>query len=70
MFQKLSLTGKSFLGKSFLCKIALESLLATERNFIMKKGETTVELERAKSESESVKSIIKAVPNLFKNNGK
>ena len=53
-----------------ILKIALESLLATERNFIMKKGETTVELERAKSESESVKSIIKAVPNLFKNNGK
>ncbi len=51
-------------------KEALKVLVQTERNFILKKGETTVELERAKSESENMQNIIKAVPNLFKSKGK
>lgn len=48
-------------------KKSLYSLSKTERNFILKKGETTVELERAKSESENMQNIIKAIPDLFKN---
>ncbi len=51
-------------------KIAITTLLQTERNFVLKKGETTVELERVKSESENMQNIIKAVPSLFKNQGK
>ncbi|MGB3752117.1 MAG: hypothetical protein WA945_11180, partial [Arcobacteraceae bacterium] len=51
-------------------KLAIEELVKTERNFVLKKGETTVELEKAKSESESMKTIINAVPSLFKQKGK
>jgi len=51
-------------------KDALKVLVQTERNFILKKGETTVELERAKSESENMQNILKAVPEIFKNKGK
>lgn len=51
-------------------KEALNVLVQTERNFILKKGETTVELERAKSESENMQNILKAVPEIFKNKGK
>ncbi|MDN5061358.1 hypothetical protein O8C86_05815 [Aliarcobacter butzleri] len=51
-------------------KDSLNILAQTERNFILKKGETTVELERAKSESENVQNILKAVPDFFKNKGK
>lgn len=51
-------------------KEALKVLVQTERNFVLKKGETTVELERAKSESENMQNIIRAVPNLFKSKGK
>ncbi|WP_429012773.1 hypothetical protein [Aeromonas hydrophila] len=42
------------------------SLVKTERNFVLENGQTTVELEKAKSESEMMKSIVNAVPNLFK----
>lgn len=51
-------------------KESLSSLSQTERNFILKKGETTVELERAKSESENIQSILKAIPEFLKNKGK
>ncbi|MBU0631654.1 hypothetical protein KKA17_03335 [bacterium] len=47
-------------------KIAIESLSKTERNFILEKGQTTVELEKAKSESELTRNIIKTIPNFFK----
>ncbi|WP_421302461.1 hypothetical protein [Aeromonas veronii] len=46
----------------------IQSLVKTERNFILENGQTTVELEKAKSESEMMKSIVSAVPNLFKKN--
>lgn len=49
-------------------KEALTVLVQTERNFILKKGETTVELEKAKSESENMQNILKAVPSFLKNN--
>jgi hypothetical protein len=48
-------------------KDSLNILVQTERNFILKKGETTVELERAKSESENMQNILKSIPELFKN---
>ncbi len=51
-------------------KISIESLSKTERNFILDKGQTTVELERAKSESELTRNIIKTIPGLFKRAGK
>lgn len=46
----------------------IDSLSKTERNFVLEKGQTTVELEKAKSESEMTKNILKAVPELFKKN--
>ena len=48
-------------------KDSLNVLVQTERNFILKKGETMVELERAKSESENMQNILKSIPKLFKN---
>lgn len=47
-------------------KEAIKSLASTERNFVLEKGQTTVELERAKSESEMTKNIIKTIPEMFK----
>lgn len=47
-------------------KISIEALSDTERNFILEKGQTTVELEKAKSESELTKNIIKNIPSIFK----
>ncbi|MGL6459671.1 hypothetical protein HQ395_13660 [Aeromonas hydrophila] len=44
----------------------IASLVETERNFILQRGETTVELEKAKSESEMMRSLVNAIPNLFK----
>lgn len=47
-------------------KLAIEALSTTERNFILEKGQTTVELEKAKSESELTRNIIKTIPSFFK----
>jgi len=47
-------------------KFAIECLSKTERNFVLEKGQTTVDLERAKSESQLSKDIIKIIPDLFK----
>ncbi|MEH4662243.1 hypothetical protein [Phytobacter diazotrophicus] len=49
-------------------RASIESLSKTERNFILDKGQTTVELERAKSESELTRNLIKTIPTFFKNN--
>lgn len=46
---------------------ALDVLVSTERNFILKKDETTVELQKARSDSENIQNIMKAIPELFKN---
>jgi hypothetical protein len=46
-------------------KLAVEALSKTERNFILEKGQTTVELEKAKSESELTRNIIKTIPSFF-----
>ncbi|MGF1845302.1 hypothetical protein L4C39_19345 [Vibrio clamense] len=57
-------------GNDDALQISISSLANTERNFILEKGQTTVELEKAKSESELTRNIIKTVPNLFKQSGK
>ncbi|WP_198551123.1 MULTISPECIES: hypothetical protein [Pseudoalteromonas] len=44
----------------------IESLSVTERNFVLEKNQTTVELEKAKSDTQMTQTLIKAVPNLFK----
>lgn len=46
-------------------KMSIEALSKTERNFILEKGKTTVELERAKADTALSKSIIKMIPNVF-----
>jgi len=47
-------------------KFSLQALSGTERNFVLEKGQTTVELEKAKSNSELTRNIIKTIPSLFK----
>lgn len=51
-------------------KSAIEALSKTERNFVLEKGQTTVELERAKSDSDITRSIVKNMPNMFKGRSK
>jgi len=47
-------------------KEGLKNLSQTERNYILNKGQTTVELEKAKSESALTQNIIKSIPAVFK----
>lgn len=47
-------------------RISIEALSKTERNFVLEKGQATVELERGKSESELTRNIIKTIPDFFK----
>ena len=61
---------KEFEKNEKLLEISINTLSQTERNFILKKGQTTVELERAKSESENMQNILKAIPTFLKNKGK
>lgn len=51
-------------------KSAIEALSKTERNFVLEKGQTTVELERAKSDSDITRSIVKNIPKIFKGRSK
>ena len=46
-------------------KLAIESLSRTERNFVLEKGQTTVELERAKADSQFSKELVKLIPSLL-----
>ena len=46
-------------------KVSIEALSKTERNFILEKGQTTVELERARSDSELTRNIIRMIPRVF-----
>lgn len=48
-------------------KYALDALSRTERNFVLEKNQTTVELEKAKSESELTRNIVKSMPLFIKN---
>lgn len=68
---KLAALQFSYVTKNEEClKVAVESLSRTERNFVLEKGQTTVELERAKSESELTRNIIKTIPSFFEQNKK
>lgn len=44
----------------------LNQLIETERNHILNKGQTTVELEKAKSDTDLVKSFSHAIPSMLK----
>ena len=44
----------------------LDELSKTERNFILKKGETTMELERMKNDKNEMKELLKDLTNLIK----
>lgn len=46
-------------------KAAIEALSSTERNFVLDKGQTTVELERARSETELSRTLVKALPKIL-----
>jgi hypothetical protein len=44
-----------------LMKVAIEALAKTERNFVLKKGETTVGLEKDKLDHNEVVEIVQQV---------
>lgn len=46
-------------------KVSIEALSKTERNFVLEKGQTTVELERAKSDSELTRNFVKIIPRML-----
>jgi len=48
-----------------LKKEVVETLSKTERNVVLEKGQTTVELERAKTDSKITQDFIAAIPNFF-----
>lgn len=50
-----------------LIKMSIEKLLNTERNFIIKKGESTIELEKNKIESYDIKSLVKNLSGIINN---
>jgi multisubunit Na+/H+ antiporter MnhE subunit len=45
-------------------KAALANLLLTERNFILKKGETTAEIQKEKVETRMVRDLMKIIPSI------
>lgn len=47
-------------------KEALKVLVETERNFILKKGESTIELKREKIESNNIKDVLKEISSFLK----
>lgn len=47
-------------------KEALTVLVQTERNFILKKGESTIELKREKMESDNIKDVLKEISSFLK----
>lgn len=57
-------------GNQDALKVAIESLSKTERNFVLEKGQTTVELEQAESESELTRNIIRTIPDFLKKSNK
>jgi hypothetical protein len=52
----------AFTGDTDSLSISLDALAKTERNHILEKGQTTVELERAKSDSALTRNIVKTIP--------
>ncbi|WP_253377364.1 hypothetical protein [unidentified bacterial endosymbiont] len=51
-------------------KLSIDALSKTERNFILEKGQTTVELEKAKSDTSLSRSIVRTLPAMFRKAGK
>ncbi|MFY4859092.1 hypothetical protein ACOTVM_00905 [Aliarcobacter butzleri] len=47
-------------------KDIISDLLQTERNFILKKGESTIELKREKIESDNIKDVLKEISSFLK----
>jgi hypothetical protein len=50
-------------GNATALNAVIRDLARTERNFVLKKGETTVEMERLKHDSDPVKDVIEQVVN-------
>ena len=50
-------------------KIVIDKLSATERNFIIKKGETTHDLERLRMDQNDVKELLSSMKSLFQGKG-
>jgi len=53
-------------GNDDLIKISVENLISTERNYLLKPGETTIELEREKMEKNEILEIVKDVASIMK----
>ena len=48
-------------GNASATKAIIEELIKTERNFVLKKGESTAELERLRFENQSVRDVVKSI---------
>ncbi|QKF72776.1 putative membrane protein [Aliarcobacter faecis] len=53
-------------GNDEAMKDIISDLLQTERNFILKKGESTIELKREKMESDNIKNVLKEISSYLK----
>lgn len=62
----IALKTSHLLGHKDALNTVIESLCQTERNFLLTKKQTTVELEKAKSYSGLGKDIVKILPSIFK----
>ena len=61
----LSLDQSKQSGNFKLLANALETLNKTERNFILKKDETTIELEKSKIETQSSNNTVQALKDII-----
>jgi predicted GIY-YIG superfamily endonuclease len=53
-------------GRRDFLKIPFENLARTERNFVLQKGQTTIEIEKFRLENQTSKTLLKILPNFFK----
>ena len=47
--------------------VAIQGLAHTERNFVLKKGESTVDLERGKIDNQHLKDTLEAISGIIPN---
>lgn len=63
----LALTVSASMGKEDQLKSILEQLARTERNFILEKGQTTIDLERSRLDQQLDESLIGKIADVLKN---
>lgn len=62
--KKIAILASVISDKDTTCKSIIESLLTVDRNILLKKGETTIELEKLKIENNSSKNFLNNLKDL------